>query len=270
MLRLTTMDYRVSDGVAHLRFTRPDEVNSVSSAFAADLRQVMLEVEFDDKVRAVSVTAEGKVFCAGGDLKTFRAAGEGLPAMAAALLADLNVAILRMNSIPKPFVAGVRGAAGGGGLALVGAFDLVVAAESAKFTMAYTKAGLTPDASSSHFLARHIGLRRTLDLVLTNRVLSAAEALEWGLVNRVVADDQVDETTAALAQELADGADRALGNAKRLVYRGCESSLAESLELEEQTMTTAMKTEHAKEGILAFAERRAPRFEKGDQKSPST
>lgn len=260
MLELTTMDYRAQDGVAHVRFTRPEEVNSVSAAFAADLRRVMLEAEFADDVRAVSVTAEGRVFCAGGDLKAFHGVGDRLPAIGAALLADLNPAILRMNSIAKPFVAGVRGAAGGGGLALVTAFDLVVAGESAKFTMAYTKAGLTPDASSSHFLARHVGLRRALDLVLTNRVLSAAEALEWGLVNRVVPDDQVDQATAELAQSLADGAHYALGMAKQVVYAGFGSSLAESLEREEQSITSAMKTSHAREGIAAFLERRQPVF----------
>jgi len=263
MRSLTTMEYRVRDGVAHVRFTRPDEVNSVSSAFAADLRNVVLEIEFAADVRAVSVTAEGKVFCAGGDLKAFSQAGDALPAMAAVLLADLNTALLRMNTIPKPFIAGVRGAAGGGGLALVGAFDLVVVGESAKFTMAYTKAGLTPDASSSHFLARHVGLRRSLELALTNRVLTAAEALDWGLVNRVVPDDQVDVAAAELAQSMADGPHSAMGMAKRVMYQGCEYSLAQSLELEEQSMTQAMKTADAQEGIAAFFEHRPPVFRKG-------
>ena len=110
-----------------------------------------------------------------------------------------------MNSIPKPFVAGVRGAAGGAGLSLTSAFDLVVSSDSAKYTMAYTRAGVTPDGTSSYFVARHIGLRRMLDLTLTNRVLTAEEAESWGLVNRVVPDDDVDQATADLAQQLADG-----------------------------------------------------------------
>jgi 2-(1,2-epoxy-1,2-dihydrophenyl)acetyl-CoA isomerase len=171
---LTTMSYEVRDGVAHVRFTRPEGANAVNPAFSADLRAVMLAIEFDDAVKAVSVTADGKVFCAGGDLKLFYESGDKVADVAADMLVDFHGAISKMNQIPKPFFAVVRGAAGGAGLSLMGAFDLVVTGESAKFTMAYTKAGVTPDGTSSYFIARHIGLRRMLDLSLTNRVLTAA------------------------------------------------------------------------------------------------
>jgi len=175
-MELTTMSYEVRDGVAHVRFTRPEGANAVNPAFSADLREVMVAIEFDDAVKAASFTAEGKVFCAGGDLKLFHEAGERVPNLAADMLVDYHGAIYKMNSIPKPFIAGVRGAAGGAGLSLMSAFDLVVSAESAKYTMAYTRAGVTPDGTASYFVARHIGLRRMLDLTLTNRVLSANEA----------------------------------------------------------------------------------------------
>ena len=112
--------------------------------FSADLRAAMIEITFDPAVKAVSVTADGKVFCAGGDLKLFHEAGDELPTVAAAMLVDFHGAINTMNTIPKPFVAGVRGAAGGAGLSLMSAFDLVVAGESSKFTMAYTRAGVGP------------------------------------------------------------------------------------------------------------------------------
>ena len=113
---LTTMTYEVRDGVAHVRFTRPEGANAVNPAFSADLRAVMVAIEFDAAVKAVSVTAEGKVFCAGGDLKLFYEAGPDVPSLAADMLVDFHGAIYKMNSIPKPFVAGVRGAAGGAGL----------------------------------------------------------------------------------------------------------------------------------------------------------
>jgi 2-(1,2-epoxy-1,2-dihydrophenyl)acetyl-CoA isomerase len=224
----STMTYDVRDGVAHLRFTRPDHANAVNPTFSADLRAAMIEITFDPAVKAVSVTADGKVFCAGGDLKLFHEAGNELASVAASMLVDFHGAIYTMNTIPKPFVAGVRGAAGGAGLSLMSAFDLVVAGESAKFTMAYTRAGVTPDGTSTYFLARHIGLRRMLDLTLTNRVLTAAEAESWGLVNRVVPDDDVDTATAELAQQLADGATMATGLAKRVVYQGYELGLADA------------------------------------------
>lgn len=165
------MTYEVKDNVGYIHFSRPEGANAVNPAFCRDLKNVMLEIESDDDVRSVAVTAEGKVFCAGGDLKEFNAAGPDLPEVVAAMLEDLHDAIYKMNEIPKPFVAGVQGAAGGAGMSLVSAFDLVVSGESAKFTMAYTKVGLTPDGTSSYFLARHVGLRRMLDLTLTNRVL---------------------------------------------------------------------------------------------------
>jgi len=256
----STITYDVREGVAHLRFTQPERANAVSPAFSADLRAAMIAIEFDPAVKAVSVTADGKVFCAGGDLKLFHESGEALPAVAADMLVDFHAAIYKMNTIPKPFVAGVRGAAGGAGLSLMSAFDLVVSGESAKFTMAYTRAGVTPDGTSSYFLARHIGLRRMLDLTLTNRVLSAVEAEAWGLVNRVVPDDEVDSATAALAQSLADGATHALGLAKRVIYHGYEHGLADAGEFEGRVITQVMSGHDAHEGIAAFVEKRAPTF----------
>ncbi len=257
---LETIDYKLSDGVAHVRFNRPEGANAVNPTFSRELREVTLQIEHDSAVKAVSITAEGKVFCAGGDLKEFAAAGDGLPAMAADMLLDFHGAIYKMNRTPKPFVAGVNGAAGGAGLSIVSAFDLVVCAESAKFTMAYTRAGVTPDGTSSYFLARHIGLRRMLDLTLTNRVLSAEEAEAWGLVNRVVPDDEVDSATAELAEKLAAGPAWATGHAKNVIYSGYESPLEQAGEFEGAMITTAMATHDGREGITAFAEKRSPNF----------
>lgn len=254
------MSYEVRDRVAHVRFTRPEGANAVSPAFSADLRAVMIAIEFDDEVKAASFTAEGKVFCAGGDLKLFHEAGAEVPNLAADMLIDYHGAIYKMNSIPKPFVAGIRGAAGGAGLSLMSAFDLVVSSESAKYTMAYTRAGVTPDGTASYFVARHIGLRRMLDLTLTNRVLSAAEAEDWGLVNRVVPDVDVDAAAAALAQQLADGAAWATGHAKRVVYHGYDASLPTAGEYEGAVIARSMRRHDGQEGIAAFAQKRPPAF----------
>ena len=254
------MNYEIIGNVGHIRFGRPEAANAVNPVFCQELKSVMLEIESDDTVRAVSVTAEGKVFCAGGDLKEFHTAGHDLPGVVAAMLEDLHDAIYKMNQIPKPFVAGVQGAAGGAGMSLVSAFDLVVAGESSKFTMAYTRVGLTPDGTSSYFLARHIGLRRMLDLTLTNRVLSAEEAESWGLVNRVVPDEDIAEATASLAQQLADGAPNAAGVAKTVIYRGYESSLEEAGDFEAKNIVSAAGTNDGQEGIAAFVERRDPNW----------
>jgi len=260
-MQFETIRYEVRDRVGHLHLDRPEGANAVSPQFGRDLRAVMLEINYDDDVKAVSVTAEGKVFCGGGDLKLFHGWGTDLPRHGHDMLMDFHIAIQLMNRMPKPFVAGVRGAAGGAGLSLMSAFDLVISGESAKYTMAYTRAGVTPDGTSSYFIARHIGLRRMLDLTLTNRVLSAAEAEAWGLVNRVVPDDDVDQAAADLAQTLADGATWALGHAKRVIYNGVDHSLESAGEYEAQVITRAMGSHDGQEGIAAFVEKRAPEFD---------
>ncbi|MBT5138227.1 MAG: enoyl-CoA hydratase/isomerase family protein [Acidimicrobiaceae bacterium] len=256
-----TITYEVRDRVGHLHLNRPQGANAVNPTQARELRQAMLDIKYDDNVKAVAITAEGKVFCAGGDLKFFHEQGERLPQVAHDMLIDFHAAINLMNNIPKPFIAGIRGAAGGAGLSLMSAFDLVISGESAKYTMAYTRAGVTPDGTSSYFLSRHIGLRRMLDLTLTNRVLSAQEAEQWGLVNRIVPDDDVDSATRELAQKLATGATGALGEAKRVIYHGADHSLETAGEYESKMITAAMGSSDGQEGIAAFAEKRAPEFD---------
>ena len=140
------------------------------------------------------------------------------------------------------------------------AADLVIAEESAKFTMAYTRAGVTPDGTSTYFLSRHIGVRRALDLTLTNRVLTAPEAESWGLVNRVVPDGEADQAAIDLAKQLAAGPAWALGHAKRLIYEGHESSLEEAGEREGVEISLAMGSADGREGIAAFVEKRSPDF----------
>lgn len=255
-----TIRYDVHTGVAYVRLARPEWANAINPIFSREFREIMVAIEFDDRVKSVCITAEGPVFCAGGDLRELHAAGDGMPRVASDMLIDYHGAIYKMNRTAKPFVAGVKGAAGGAGLSMVSAFDLVVCGENTKFTMAYTKAGVTPDGTSSYFLARHIGLRRMLDLTLTNRVLSAAEAEAWGLVNRVVTDDKVDETAAEIALQLARGASWAIGHAKRVIYTGYDMPLEQAAELEGVTITSAMGRHDGREGVAAFVQKRKPHF----------
>lgn len=257
---LSTMSYTAADGVAEIRFSRPEAANTLSIAFARDLREVMIAIEHDSSVVAVAVTAEGPMFSGGGDLKEFVGLGDALPRTASGLVTDYHSAMYRMNRMSKPFVAGVRGAAGGAGLSLVSSFDLVIAGESSKFTMGYTKVGMTPDGTSTYFLSRHVGLRRAMELTLTNRVLNASEALAWGLVNDVVPDDEVDDRVKQMAQSFASGPSRAIGIAKRLVYEGYESSLEETGEREAAEIVKSMASDDGREGIAAFTEKRAPQF----------
>jgi 2-(1,2-epoxy-1,2-dihydrophenyl)acetyl-CoA isomerase len=154
----------------------------------------------------------------------------------------------------------VNGSAGGAGLSLAIFADLVLAAESAKFTLAYTRAGLSPDGGSTYFLPRIIGMRRALEMALTNRVLSAKEALEWGLVTKVVPDAQLQAEAQALAAQLAAGATPAFGAAKRLLQHSFSESLETQMELEAQAIADQARGAHAREGIAAFIAKRAAKF----------
>jgi 2-(1,2-epoxy-1,2-dihydrophenyl)acetyl-CoA isomerase len=157
-------------------------------------------------------------------------------------------------------IAAVNGSAGGAGMSLCLFADLVLAAESAKFTLAYTRAGLSPDGGSTYFLPRIIGVRRALELALTNRVLTAKEALDWGIVTRVVPDAELQAEAQTLAKQLAAGATRAFGAAKRLLHHSSSESLETQMELEAQAIADQARTRDAREGIAAFIAKRPASF----------
>jgi 2-(1,2-epoxy-1,2-dihydrophenyl)acetyl-CoA isomerase len=257
-----TITLEVDAGLAVLTLNRPEAANALDATMAAELRQAAVTLAHDPSVRAILLGSTGRVFCGGGDLASFASQDPAtLPGYVDNMTIDLHAALARLAKADPPLVTAVTGSAGGAGMSLVAASDLVVAGESARFTMGYTKAGLVPDGTSSFYLARVVGLRRAMDLVITNRVLSAAEAEDWGLVNRVVPDDQVQAEARKLAEQLAAGPTRAFGYAKRLLYEGAHSTLEAAMERESGAISAAAGTKDALEGIGAFLGKRAPAFE---------
>jgi 2-(1,2-epoxy-1,2-dihydrophenyl)acetyl-CoA isomerase len=206
------------------------------------------------------LTGEGKLFCAGGDLSAFVAAGAGANSLIKAMAGDLHMALSRLARMDPPVIAAVNGAAGGAGFSIVMAADLAIAAQSAKFTMAYTNAGLSPDGSSTFYMPRKIGDRRARELMLTNRVLSAAEALDWGVVNQVVADGEALAAAMSLAKRLAAGPTRAYGAVKTLLNESFEHGLESQMELEARKIAELVVSADGQEGIKAFFEKRKPGF----------
>src|SRR4029077_6804395 len=172
----------------------------------------------------------------------------------------LHLAVSRFARLDAPVIAAVHGAAAGGGFSLAIACDLVLAAESATFLMAYTKIGMAPDGGSTYFLPRLVGLKRAMELTLTNRVLSAREACEWGLVTEVVPAEKFSQRAEELASSLAQGPTRAFGSAKRLLHSGWNQSLETQMELESRAIAEAGGTADGKEGIKAFVEKRKTKF----------
>lgn len=268
-----TLLFDLREGVATVTLNRPESYNALTGAMAKDLMDVMLVCDADPAVRAVVLTGAGPAFCAGGDLKSFAAALPSTPPPPSAptpapsedslkyVTTFLHGAISLMARMNAPVIASVNGPAAGAGMSLACACDLVVASESARFTMAYTRAGLTPDGSSTFYLPRRIGLGRALELTLTNRALSAHEALEWGIVSRVVPDGELAAETEKLARGLAAGPTAAFGAAKRLLWAGWNETLETQMAHESETIAAVAHSADAREGMRAFIEKRAPRFQ---------
>lgn len=252
--------YEVEDGVARVTLNRPEAGNGITEDMADQFMDAANRCEADSQVRAVLLTGAGKSFCVGGDLKIFREAGSDVQRMLKRTTGLLHAGIAQFARMDAPVVVSVRGAAAGGGLSVALLGDIVIAAESAKFAMAYTAAGLSPDGGSSFLLPRLIGLRRAQELTLTNRRLTAAEAVEWGLITRAVPDDDLDRVAWEQAHALAQGATRAFGRAKRLLLESHESSFETQMEREGTLIALSAAEPDAQEGMAAFAEKRKPTF----------
>ena len=249
----------LGDGVKELVLARPP-ANALSKQMAYELRVAASGFVADPSLRALVVRGEGKVFFGGGDLVEFKDGGDHTPANLHEMTIDFHGALNRLARMNAPVVGAITGTAGGAGMSTVASLDLVIAGESARFVMAYTSAGLTPDGTSSFFLARAVGLRRATELVLTNRMLSADEALDWGLVNKVVPDDQVVDEARGLAAKLAAGPTNAFGGAKRLLIEGASSALEAAMEREAFAISQQARHPESVEGIDAFLNKRKPEF----------
>ena len=254
---VSTVELEVRDGVAVLTLNRPDAQNTVNLELARDLDDATARIS---GVGAVLVTGAGRSFCAGGDLKEF-GAQDDLAGHVRAVVGHLHPAITRLDALDLPIVAAVRGAAAGAGLGLACAADIVLTSPDAKFVSAYTKIGLSPDGSTSWALPRLVGVRRALELVLTNRVLDAEEAVAWGIATRVVPDESLDDEAMRIATDLASGATKGLGGARRLVRDSLDRTLEAQLDAETETLVASASDTDALEGIKAFLSKRPPRFE---------
>ena len=255
-----TLLYAVDNGVASITFNRPEAANAMSPLVAKEFNDVSLVIEADPDIRAVVITGTGKMFCAGGDLASFAAAGEGARALILQMTGDLHLGISRLTRNSAPVIGAINGTAAGAGFSMVMMCDLAISAESAVYTMAYTAAGLSPDGSSTFFMPRKIGDRRTRELMLTNRVLKAHEAEEWGVVNRVVPDDQLMDEVHALAQTLANGPTAAFGEVKTLLNSSFDQSLETQMELEARAIARMIGSADGQEGVAAFLNKRKAVF----------
>jgi enoyl-CoA hydratase/carnithine racemase len=259
-MKLTTLTYAVEAGVARIVLNRPDQLNAISPALLEDLDRVAEAIEGDGAVRVATLTGAGRAFCAGADLRAVRELSPDAGAWRGFMRLWHRV-FNRVEALPVPVIAGVHGFALAGGLELVLVADLAVADEAARLGDQHANFGLVAGGGGSQRLPRLIGARRAKELMLLGGWLSAPQALEWGLVNKVAPAGQLEAVVGELAAALAEKSGSANRTVKALVNRGLDMSLERGLELELELVAAHMRSADAAEGLRAFAEKRTPVFQ---------
>jgi len=250
------IDLDQSDGVLTASLNRP-KANAFNRTMIDELIAVLKTAQKDDSVRCLVLTGTGRFFSAGQDVTDF---DRGEVSFREHLHRTYNRVITKMHGLEKPIVGAINGPAVGAGLGVALATDLRVAAESASFIYGFVGIGLSADSGTSLAMPLLIGLARSVEMAFTNRVVTAQEALDWGLVNEVVPDDQLGEAVGELATKLAKGPTRAYGLSKRAIHRASLAFLSETLDYEAELQEIAGRTEDHAEGLAAFLEKREPKF----------
>lgn len=258
MAEFETLQFSQSGPVADIVLNRPDAANGMNDVLTRELASAAALCD-TPATKVVTITGAGRFFSAGGDLRAMAAAPDA-GVFVKGIADDLHRALSTFARMDAVVITVVNGTAAGAGFSLAVTGDLVLAAESAKFTMAYTKAGLSPDGSSSYYLPRLIGIRRTQQLMLTNRTLTAAEALDWGMLTEVVPDAELADRARALAQQMATTSRTSNAAVKRLLLDTFATGIEEQMELEARAIAECATAADGQEGIAAFLEKRAPTF----------
>lgn len=259
MTEYGTLLFEEAGPVARITLNRPTAANGMNDTLTAELADAANRCD-TPATKVVVLTGAGRFFSAGGDLKAISASPLEPGRYVKGIANDLHRAMSTFARMDAVLITVVNGVAAGAGFSLAVSGDLVLAAESASFTMAYTKAGLSPDGGASFVLPRLIGLRRTQDLMLTNRVLTAAEAQQWGLVNDVIADADLQGRAGQLADQLATGAGQANASVKKLLLGTFAAGYEEQLELEGRFIAANADSPDGREGIDAFLNKRPPKY----------
>jgi 2-(1,2-epoxy-1,2-dihydrophenyl)acetyl-CoA isomerase len=249
----------LEDGLLELTLARPEALNSLNLELKAAITEVLREIAYDDKVRAVLLTGEGRAFCAGGDISEMdpNRSPEEARARQHKLLSEVFLPLART---PKPVVAAVNGHAHGAGLSLALACDLVVAGESAPMSLGYVHRGLTPDCGMTYFLPRLVGVARAKELLFSGRRFTGAEAAAMGLIAEAVPDGDVLDRARARAVDLTHGATVALGLTKRMLDQSSHLGFDDLIEIEAYSQAITRATKDHAEGVAAFSAKRPAVF----------
>lgn len=259
-MNLETMRLERDGAVARLVFAQGPRGNPIDGIFCADLLEIANELSEDKSVRAVLMLAEGENFSFGGDVVSFAGLLDVLPKMIKRWTASLHMAIARIARIDAPIVAAVQGVCAGGMNGLVAGADYVIARPNARFVAAYAQIGFCPDAGTSIMLSRRMGIARAKRFLLMSETLEADSAISIGLIDEIVADDQLTARAEGLARKLAEGPTKAFGELRRLFLSVTEQSFEAQLESEALALARCSATSDAREGLAAFVAKRKPTY----------
>ena len=265
-MELQTVNVRRAGGAATIELNRPEALNAWNRQLGEDLLAALRDAAGDESVRAVVLTGGGRAFSSGADLKDVSGGdvtADGRPDVYKTLTERYHPIMLQVREMGKPVIASVNGPAVGIGCSLALCCDLIVAAQSAYFLLAFVNIGLVPDGGSSLFVPTRVGFARASELSMLGERLPAERALQWGLINRVVPDERLAPETAALAERLASGPTRSYAGTKRQLNNWLYARIDEQLELEAQIQQEMAGSDDFVEGAIAFAQKRAPRFKGG-------
>lgn len=254
-----TLQFDQAGAITTITLNRPEAANGMNDTMTRELAEAAVQADTAE-TKVVVITGAGRFFCAGGDLKAMAASPLGPGPFVKGIADNLHRAVSTFARMDAVVITAVNGVAAGAGFSLAISGDLVLAADTAAFTMAYTRAGLSPDGSASYYLPRLIGVRRTQELMLTNRTLSAAEAHAWGLVNEVVEGAALARRAAELADQIASGAKQSHAAVKKLVLASFGNDIETQMALEADLIAENADGPDGGEGIDAFLNKRAPRF----------
>ncbi len=253
--------FKTENNVAYITLNRPETMNAFNHQMMQEFIEVMNICKEDKSIRAIVITGAGKMFSAGGDIKWMKSAqDENWKDNFGKLIYLLHKAIRSIRNIEKPVIAAVNGFASGAGFSLALACDIRIASENAKFNQAYINIGLTPDGGSTYFLTQMLGMARALDLIFTARVIDAKDALDLGLVSRVVPSDSFEDEIKKIASTYATGPTLAFGRAKILVNKAINNDFDTQLTLEAENILLTSLSNDFKEGLNAFFDKRKPNF----------
>jgi 2-(1,2-epoxy-1,2-dihydrophenyl)acetyl-CoA isomerase len=257
-MQYETILFEVNNGIATLTLNRPDVFNAFNEQQNFDVIDALKKIDRDKSIRVVILTGAGKAFCSGQDLKSI--AGAKNRSLSDSLYTRYNPMIKAMRNLPVPIICKLNGVAAGAGCSMALASDMIVASENASLIEVFINVGLVLDSGSSYFLPRIVGSARAFELATMGTKVTASQALEWGMVNRVVKHEDLDTETLKIAEYYANAPTKAIGLMKKMLNKGMNENLETMLEYEKYCQTIAGSSEDFKEGTTAFLQKRKPEF----------